>query len=614
MKKKLISLVLAMVMVIACFAGCSKKSQQQAAEDINEAASKSAKTLVMYLMAEQDISADKAADIQAAVNKITKSKFKTQLELRFCSEDEYYDSLEAAFEQRDTAQANGVVSNMETEETGEDETFENDWGFVEIAYPKVADYQVDIFYIGDTEGVSGYDKYIEYKNAGRLQKLDDEFGNSSSKLLKSYITPSILSGMKDVNGGTYALPNNFVIGEYTYLLVNKKALADLSYNTDKGMADFTDLTCEAVQKFLREVKYNLDDESKGYTHALYSNLSQEEIAAHNVYFWGADENGELSDGFSVLASDISSDALYGQKSSYLGITDVFATKFLSQLYTVKDYKVAYDYDSEDAAKAFAERKAAVACITGGAEIPELYADDYEAIVIGNPTLEAEDLYRNMFAVSANTSSLSRSMEILTYLNTNEDFRNLIQYGICDSETDLLNDKGEEIKGRDYRFVEYTDSETGKTYSVVEKIANDDGTYDYVMDVNRTGNVFIAYPSVDDDPSLKGLFQKQNNDAKIKITLGFGTEYNGKKVDPKALEDLRELSAEVLERLMACNTRSECEELVGEIRAELQEKHFDLMDSLRNTRRPDGTQTYYSLAYVYMQWGVGKGICTEAFEE
>ena len=281
MKKKLICLVLATVMIIACFAGCGKKDTQEATDEINEAASESAMTLVMYLLADEEVDPEKAAAIETAVNRITKSKFKTQLKLCFYTENEYYEKLEAAFAQRKDAEANGLISGKVTDETAEDETFENMWGVVEIKYPTVSDYQVDIFYIGDTADVSGYQKYVEYTEMNMLQRLDEEL-SSASKLLNSYITPSILKSMKEANGGsTYAIPNNFAIGEYTYLLVNKQALADFTYDTDNGLADFTSITADTVKNFLSDVaKYRGDSED--YTQVLYSNLSQDKLASTGI--------------------------------------------------------------------------------------------------------------------------------------------------------------------------------------------------------------------------------------------------------------------------------------------------------------------------------------------
>lgn len=58
-----------------------------------------------------------------------------------------------------------------------------------------------------------------------------------------------------------------------------------------------------------------------------------------------------------------------------------------------------------------------------------FEDDYYVNVIQNPQATSENVYEGMFAVSKYTKSLSRSMEIITYLNTRSDLRNLFAYGI-----------------------------------------------------------------------------------------------------------------------------------------------------------------------------------------
>ena len=95
MTKRLIALLLSLIMVLACFVGCNQKDD---VDEIVDEGSERTTTLSMYLMSEEEVSAEQALAIQNAVNKITKSKFKTQLILRYFTEDQYYTALEKAFE------------------------------------------------------------------------------------------------------------------------------------------------------------------------------------------------------------------------------------------------------------------------------------------------------------------------------------------------------------------------------------------------------------------------------------------------------------------------------------------------------------------------------------
>lgn len=589
MKKKLLCLLIALVMVAACFAGCGAKDDQEAVDDINEEASASAMTLVMYLMSEEEVSEDQANAVEAAVNKITKSKFKTQLDLRFYTPDEYYVALEAAFAARKDAEEQGLIVAPVEEESTEEETYEDEWGVSQIKYPTVSDFQVDIFYLG------GYAKYKQYMEMEMLQKLDEEL-SSSSKKLNSYISTDFLTYMKSANGnGTYALPTNAAIGDYTYLLINKQALADMEYDTDAGLKDFTSFTADKVQQFL----YDINKYDNKYDKLIYSDLSQIELASSGIYYWGIDEKGDLSTDFSVLASDVTAGAAYGDKTtSYLHMTRFNNTKFIDQLGVVKGYSKAYGAMGEQANyDAFVNGKVAMACIKGGAEIPQAFAENYEAVVVGAPTLNTMDLYENMFAVSTYTANTSRSMEILTYINTNEDIRNILQYGILDE---------------DYQLVEsdYKDAE-GNPYMVVKMLENDDGGYDYVMDVNKTGNTLIAYNKVGENPTLKDFIKKQNIDAVASLTMGYRIDYKDMVIDMDALAKLRELSATALEKLNNC-TADNYDATVKEICDALAEE--SCFSALLADIPPQSETDICGLYHSYTEWAVEKKIYERPAED
>ena len=162
MSKKLICLFLGIVMLLGVvFTACGEQDDDAAKEAISDNASQSATTLVLYLMSEKPVDTTTEKLIEDAVNKITKNKFKTKLDLRIYPEDEYYAKLDAAFAERDERKANGtLISSKQEAESAEDETETNAHGLIEIKYPTVTGYQVDIFYLG---GKANYDKYSNKK-------------------------------------------------------------------------------------------------------------------------------------------------------------------------------------------------------------------------------------------------------------------------------------------------------------------------------------------------------------------------------------------------------------------------------------------------------------------
>ena len=602
MKKRILCLLLSVLMIAACLAGCSKKTDEEAIASANEQASESAITLSMYLLCEEEISDEQAAEIEKAVNKITKAKFKTQLKLSFFTAEEYYVALEESFAKRKEAEDAGlIVSKPTNDESTEEETFQNEWGLSEIKYPTISGYQVDIFYMGDcsyknedgeTVKVSGYDKFVKYLAENRLSNLNEEI-NSASKKLSSYITAEYLSYTKSVNNGIYAVPTNRAIGSYTYLLLNKEALAKYNYDTDEGLALLQEsgVTGDAVQRFIASAT---DADADVKYLPFYSDLSDVKLASSGIYYWGVDEGGHFTQDFSLLASAYDPLAKYGTEASYMQrMGDVSNTNFYKQLRVVKGY-------GKTSAEQFANGEVAVACIQGGAEIPSKYAENYEAVVIGKPTLYTEDLYTSTFAVTSYTSSVSRSMEIVTYLNTNEDFRNLILYG---------------IEGENYELVDsgYTDAD-GSVIKVVERLNND-----YMMDVNKTGNTLIAYSLYGEDPTLKEFVKDQNVEVVISPTMGFLLPYSKMVPDMALLETLRVASATACDILNKCtleeltpatpDAKSVVEMQISTIVAEAK-----CIPTLAGKIQPteatptteDGNQIC-GLGWIYEQWGVDKKI-------
>ena len=582
MNKRIISLLLALVMIAACFAGCAKKTDEEAIADTNEAASENAITLAMYLLAEKEVSAEQEKKIEEAVNKITNAKFKIKLDLFYYTEEEYYEALENSFKARLEAEANDLIKPPSDEENKEDVMIKDELGVSHILYPTIDSFQVDIFYVG------GYEQFIKYMDfaynddgdtALMYSKIDDQI-KGSAKVLEDSISPNLLAYIKSMNNGTYALPTNTNIGEYTYLLLHKDVLAKTRYNTENGLAQFTSLTCAATRSVLSQVATSY----KQYV-PLYSCLGEDGLAVSGIKYWGVDENGVPTTEFSALGSAYSTSALYGTTASYMSSMDniMSNSSFVSQLTYLKQYK-SYGYFGTE--KDLEDGKVAVAYMKGTADIPVKYADNYEAVIIENPTLTTEDVYSNMFAVSSYTSSVKRSMDILAYLNTDVTFRNLILYG---------------IEGENYQLVEsdYVD-ENGDPYMVVRRL-NDD----YMMDVAKTGNTFKAYVLEGEDPSLVEFYKIQNNSMKVDLTMGFHYEWQDYTVSAEYLQELRELSARIYQKIaeIDCTDDSTISRDIVAIRNEISRQ--DCVYELSNMPEEDmgKGETTCTLMYAYYSWAV-----------
>ena len=306
MNKRLVCLMLSILMLLTCvLSSCSTTTKET--EDEGSAVDNSAKTIVMWIIAGEGSDKEAQEAVSEAFAKITKAKFKTNVVLKFCTEEEYYEKLEAAIEeaQRDIEMQEKAdkelrkyiklhkdegksreeltkqfyidfpeyakyqkVEEDEDDENAketEEETETNEYGITQIKYPEPKENQVDIFYL------SGYERYLEYYNSEWLASLSEELSTSSKKL-NDYISASLLQGVQ-IEGGVYAIPNNVPIGEYTYMMIDKE-LFDKYYQKIDKVNSVLDLNT-----FLNDVRnHNLDAgktaEDEGYVVPLASTYQE----------------------------------------------------------------------------------------------------------------------------------------------------------------------------------------------------------------------------------------------------------------------------------------------------------------------------------------------------
>ncbi len=584
MKKRLLSLVLCILMVACVFTGCSS-GEDDTDSDIIEENSRSTRTLNMYLMAGDNMDPEATAAVEAAINKITKSKFKTKISIKFIPEDEYYSKLEGTFAAKaeDEALAEAAAKALKkyikdnkealgqegakqkfyeeypeylkyaetttdpTEETTPEETvFNADTGLLELKYPEADENVVDIFYL------SGYDRYIDYIDKEWVARIDDEL-TSGSKKLKDYISGVFMDAMK-IDGATYAVPNNRTIGAYTYMLINKELLAKYYYdiNSITTLYDCSEFLSDIARFEPNVVPIHGEPD------------------LYNVLYWDIDPDTlEINtNNFNIIGTTYSATASLGMQIQF---TSLFASRkaYRDQLLSNMKYQELGYFKSQVADDA----ECAIKIVTGGAELAKLYAEDYHMVVLETPRANSDILYGSMLAVGGYSTDVSRAMEVITYINTNSELRNLLQYGI--------------------ENVNYTLTEDGQ----VEYTA-DNG---YWMDIDKTGNAFIAYTTVGSDPEIWKYGMQQNNDATTDLILGFSLKDS--KVNVAAVKKMRELSASVKARLDACKTYDELNALIESLQVELRsQSNADIKNyvSVTADANADGEDMPYVLFYGWME--------------
>lgn len=507
MKKKIVCLVLAMLMVLPLLVGCSKDGT---IDSINEEASRYTTTLNMWLITDSKLVADastvllsgitpkkeahnlltdaeKAAlsamtaeqkeawkqvwQISEEINKLTKSKFKIQLNLKYVLRSEYYTALEAAFAKQ--KENEGVIVENKTEET-----ILNEYGIPELKYPTVPDYQVDIMFLGNQQ------KYFNYAENGWLEDLKTQLEEASVSKLHSYVPTAYLQSAA-IDGSVYALPNNHGVGEYVYLIADKQLMDD--YNSSLVGASLYDTDFKEYLDYIYTTYAGVDDICPIYT-------ENGKIELDFAHYWSFDLDSapgmavQKPDSFSIFGDSTTN------KTKFDNVNLLSDHSYMTALATKTHYENTPNYITTDASK-----RAAVRVVRGGWEMRAEYEQaGYEVLVMQYPELTDEEIYASMFAVGKKSVSKVRSTEILAFLNTSAEVRNLLQYGVEGVNYTL---ESTTINGVTYQYAQATKGNL------------------YEMNIHETGNVFIAHPGSAAEVLRWEYEKKQNLEMVYYPTLG-----------------------------------------------------------------------------------------------
>ena len=542
MTKRLISLMLAVLMMLAVFTSCADNGD--AVENTVDEASRYTSTINMWLITEsadvqkaseylangydpddfvgtkleertdtekaevaklsaaQKLAWEQLDDISEELNKITKKQFKTQVILRCVTEDGYYETVEKAFADYKQELENGGMSSEEMLQ--KEETVLNEYGIPELKYPKASAAQVDILFVGDIV------KYRQYAESGDIAPLTEMIENSAVKL--SYYISSLLLSSAMYNGEVYGVPNNHTIGEYTYIAVDEK-LANEYLTTPERLENsvFSSEAYRLLEYVYEASQGEADPEKKVYP--IYSETGTIDLSMLHYWTFNPDspnatyiqspETFSLFGGF-YTASDAQGSLV---RCTNLLTSQEYATNLQRKLRY--ENTPGYITDNPDHASA-------VRIVKGDYTMQEvLEGQGYKVFVAEQPRVTDNDVFSSMFAVGANTRDQERAMEIITYLNTNSELRNLLQYG---------------IEGKNYELVTVLDEkqkpmvdENGKPLVYAQALP--DNTY--VMDITKTGNMFVAYPNAKESNVAEGKYgvthwaigKLQNLDAATYPTVG-----------------------------------------------------------------------------------------------
>lgn len=534
-----------------------------------------------FVNAQKKISAQYEA-VEKAVNVITKKQFSTQLNIRYISEDVYYEYVKGCMLVPNSGYT-GVIPNSVA--------VKNELDVPEYVYPDIPDTQVDILYIGDEI------YFNEFVDEGLLLELELD------KTLKTLVYPSYLQAVT-VEGEIYGVPNNVPAGEYTYLLLNKELMDKYSFSPN-GIT-----TWEDCERFLAAVKDEVDAPI-----ALPEGISEEDydfediLAAFllNNHYWSVSyeetEDGLVytldPDKFSILGGGYTSSATQNGESTtkYLFDNTLSTLAHQSQMASLL-YYMNQDYFKS----AGADDTVAISLFTGDVVEAKQYQDDYYMVLVDVPHLDNDGAYNGMFAVASNTTDTNgtKALQIISYIATNAELRNLLQYGI-EGTNYIIDDNG-----------------------LVVELENNL----YHMDVNTTGNILNAYATndlyatYDEDGNIEdawGLARLQASETlihplfKFDINDALADEDIEFAIDNVALDAVNALSDEYFAKVIAIDPAlsiSEIRDILKEFGRELltdpdviKMKNFIYSEKNADKAEKDGT----SVAEIYYLWLYNNGL-------
>ena len=457
-----------------------------------------------------------------------------------------------------------------------------------VVFPNVKKDQLDIFLITSSEmfyelakGTFGTSGDPDGKYECRLEGMDDDLG-TKAKVLLEYIHPSIMMAGK-YGDKTIAIPTNKAIGTASYIAINKRLVEEYNiyveqYNIEAAnkiaeieaseaegeeevtkpelmtvldlskVKDYKDLT--AYIEWVKENKPDvaLIDEPfaplKNYEYlfpsmpdfAIVSNLPAVGASRPLVYTpeqeptdaptKAATEPPTDDDGV-LITEDPESTTIPGTTYKALptpAVTELapasisLVNKYINVGF-INTVKLNQEYQEKglfETSPIPAGKERAAFILQGTLEdmlanqAAEKGSDGqpiYEYILYGNPIAAKEDLQNGMYAISVSSEiTTARCMEIITLLNTNKQFKNTFQYG--------------------KEGVHYFYNDNGK----IERINND-----YVINMDYTGNHFIADLMEGDNPNKWEIAKEHNLNVVNSVFLSF--YFDKSKLTPNAEEAL-----------------------------------------------------------------------------
>ena len=584
MKKRLFALFLAVAtMLPLIFASCGTATNSGEVITEDEIAARKPKTVVLTLMTGDETTDEAIKAVQDEINSITTQRFKTQVILRYFKESEYEEKIDQivadiaeertlqaeldsiadasekeskrhsaidkliAADKDDGARKSKWYKEEVQEEESETEFYETEFNILGASvekYPTASATQMDVFLICGAENLTKYVSDEAYATDGEsfLLQLDEMLASSASEL-NHYLNPNTLAGGK-VGNGTYAIPTNRQLAsEYTYLVLDKALVA--KYGIDESK--ITGLTDKETIKYLNAVSAGETDVSPilNSLAGLYDKVDEDAFIKPISLADAPGIVGIFSGETTIFGTYVSNASSTGMKSVPKNILNQWQ---YTEFYTYMKQFERNGYFCEEPTK---DTKYALAVVEGDEAYPStMDSSKYIVKVLEKPIASTETVGEYMLGISKYAENADRCMELITFLNTNSEFRNLLQYG---------------IKGVNYKIEE----DTGKLVRL---------NHDYMMNIYTTGNTFIAYPEEDMSLDVWEKAKETNKSTLVSPYLGFVFENEN---NAELIKAAKQLSDEMFKKVNDFNPEAarlakieECGNVITSAEATLQTLRAD----------------------------------------
>ena len=507
MKKSIVCLFLGILMLLPfSLTGCGNSG---AADTSQDKAARAYTTLSFWIVTEDETTKEAIDAMQEVFNEACKQKYSTQVIFTFCTADEYRAKLDEKLASVD-AEAERLKAEKESlksdkNSTGSAETIVDDDGMTVVQYPELSSAQLDIVLI------TGKEMYTDLASRGVLLSLNAQLAGSYKDIAKT-VYPELLT-YSAVNGNYYAIPNKRVIGEYTYLLVDK-AMAAKYY---KKASDIT--TVASVYDLVQMVAEN-EDRSE-----IAPLLAPFEYPT--LRYWSKDYERA-----SLIGSLYAGDMERGHGPVYVRnlLAQEDYRKYATMMFDAElnDYYVKGNEDF------------AVGVVTGDYGDRFAYAEKYHCVPVNNPRISEDDVFGAMFGVTKYTVNLARSLEIVQDLLINSGLRNILQYGV-ENEDFMKNADG----------------------TVTLR-----STTNYFMKQEYTGSMFTVYPctNLGQTAEFTQYAAQQNRDHCSDVFYECESFFEG--VDTGKWSMVDEFSSKLFARLSMCVSVDEYRQTLKDIVTEL----------------------------------------------